>query len=354
MAQTSLVAPFNRWMMAQVRPLRLDRPARLRQVANLLGLSPQAKSRLEWFLWRTAHQATIAVTCRRFGIAPKTYHKWAIRYDEANLRTLEDRATVPHQKRHREYTLLQYERVVALRQQYIRYGKEKLRRLYGTQFPEDHTLSAWKVQCIIRAAKLYYHPQKNARTQAKRRRATAKKRITDLQVRKRTGFLFCLDTIVRYSLGTKRYIFTAIDRHAKLAFAHMYTSKSSRQARDFLYRLHHLVDGRIENIGHDNGTEFQGAFAHTCQQLKIPQYHSRPHTPKDNAVNERFNRTLTDEFLQLGNFTTDTTTFNRRLTEWLVEYNFRRPHQTLGYLSPIQFIYRYHHLLPMYPSSTCP
>ena len=337
-----------------VRPVSVIQPAavRQRQVAALLGLSKAAKNRLEWFLWKAEHQATVATTCRHFSIAPKTYHKWVARYAAGNLRLLEDRATVPHQKRHREYTPLQYERVVALRQQNIRYGKEKLLRLYGVQFPEDHTLSAWKVQCIITTASIYFHPQRQARINRKRCRSVRRKRITDLQVRKRTGFLFCLDNVVRYSMGTKRYIFTAIDRHAKLAFAHMYTSKSSRHARDFLYRLHHLVDGRIENIGHDNGTEFQGEFANTCQQLNIPQYYSRPRTPKDNAVNERFNRTLTDEFLQLGNFTTDTTIFNRHLTEWLVEYNFRRPHQTLGYLSPIQFISRYHHLLPMYPSST--
>jgi transposase InsO family protein len=54
----------------------------------------------------------------------------------------------------------------------------------------------------------------------------------------------------------------------------------------------------------------------------------------------------------MGNMTTETTEFNRRLTEWLIEYNFRRPHQSLGYLSPINFIYRHQRLLPMYPSST--
>lgn len=354
MSMNVRVARLNRWVVAQSRPLQFNRVTRLRRVADLLGISRHAKTRLAWFLWRDAHQATIAVTCRRFGITPKTYHHWAHRFDATNPRTLEDRPTTPHRRRQRTYTSLQYERLVALRRQHLRYGKEKLLRLYAAQFPEDRALSAWKVQCIIAAAGLYYHPAKNARTQAKRRRAEKRKRVTTLRVRHRTGFLFCLDTLVRYGVGTKRYIFTAIDRHAKLAFARMYASKNTSNARDFLLRLHHLVAGRIENVGHDNGSEFQGEFAATCRHLAIPQYHSRPQTPKDNAVNERFNRTLQDEFLQLGNFTTDTVRFNRRLTEWLVEYNFNRPHQTLGYLSPIQFIYRHHHLLPMYPSSTAP
>ncbi|MBI5229946.1 MAG: transposase [Candidatus Magasanikbacteria bacterium] len=43
---------------------------------------------------------------------------------------------------------------------------------------------------------------------------------------------------------------------------------------------------------------------------------------------------------------------NIKLTEWLIHYNFERPHQTLDYMPPINFTYKYHNVLPMYPSST--
>jgi transposase InsO family protein len=62
--------------------------------------------------------------------------------------------------------------------------------------------------------------------------------------------------------------------------------------------------------------------------------------------------TLKDEFLQMGNLTPDTERFNRNLTEWLVEYNFKRPHQTPGYVPPINFEAKYLRVLPTYPSST--
>ena len=334
----------------QQRPF--NRPAHLRQLATVLGLSNTAKQRLEWFLWREDRQATIAVTGRHFGMTPKTYHHWAKRFDETNLRLLEDQPKTPRQRRQKEYTPLQYERIVTLRRQFIRYGKEKLLRRYREEFPDDPRLTLWHIQCIILRAKIYYHPAKHARTQAKRRRAQAKKRITELRLESRSGFLFCLDTVVKYWQGQKRYVFTAIDRHAKLAFARMYPSKSSRNAAEFLNRLRELTAGRIENIGHDNGSEFQGSFAKQCREFNIPQYHSRVKTPKDNAVNERFNRTIQEEFINLENMTLDTDRFNRNLTEWLIEYNFRRPHATLGYISPINFIYRYHKLLPMTPSDT--
>jgi transposase InsO family protein len=179
-----------------------------------------------------------------------------------------------------------------------------------------------------------------------------RKKITELKRKPISGFLLCIDTVVRYWRGQKRYILTAIDRHTKVAFARMYTTHSSWAARDFLRRLHLLLDGKIENIQTDNGSEFHRDFDEACKALGLEHYWSRVKTPKDNAVNERFNRTLQDEFLSLGHLTDDVAVFNRNLTEWLIEYNFRRPHQSLGYLPPITFTFKYHKVLPMYPSST--
>jgi len=71
----------------------------------------------------------------------------------------------------------------------------------------------------------------------------------------------------------------------------------------------------------------------------------RVKTPKDNAINERFNRTLKEEFIHLGNSTTEPILFNQRLTEWLIEYDFNRPHQSLDYLSPIEYLNKYQKVL---------
>jgi transposase InsO family protein len=333
-------------------PAKFTRAERLRRVAATIQLSHGANTRLDWLLWHEEHGGNALLTARHFGIAPKTFWKWKKRFNDANLRTLEELSRVPRKRKERAITPLQAERIICLKRAHIRYGKAKIAALYQTEYHE--TVSQWKIQKTIEKYRLYYHPIKQARINKKRRNSVKRKKITDLKIKKRSGFLLCLDTVVIYWKSQKRFIFTAIDRHSKLAFARMYRSKSSGNARDFLYRLHHLVDGKIENIGHDNGTEFKGRFADACFALNIPQYHSRVKTPKDNPVNERFNRTLEEEFIQLGNMTDDCAEFNRRLTEWLVEYNFRRPHQTLGYMSPINFIYKHEHLLPMYPSSTKP
>lgn len=328
----------------------MDTHVRWRKVADILTLSKAAQARLEWMIWYESHNRNALAASRYFSIAPKTFHKWHGLFKEDNLRTLEDRPKTPKQRRTRKITSLQESRVVALKKAHIRWGKEKIARLYAEEHGEK--ISIWQVQKVIEKYRLYYHPARQARINRKRAQSVKRKKITDLKMKPLTGFLLCLDTIVIYWNSTKRYIFTAIDKHAKLAFARMYKSKSSRNAADFLRRLHWLCENKIENVGHDNGSEFKGEFTDVCKELQIAQYVSRVHTPKDNATNERFNRTLEEEFVQLGNFTADVDLFNRNVTEWLIEYNFKRPHQSLGYLSPMYFIQKHQHLLPMYSSST--
>jgi transposase InsO family protein len=189
----------------------------------------------------------------------------------------------------------------------------------------------------------------------------------------------------------RRYILTAIDTVSKIAFARMYTTKSSRSAADFLRRVFYLLDGSMLNALHDNGSEFHKEFQKACEELHITQYWSRERPPTDNSVNERFNRTVKEEFLDLGNFTPDPNVFNPKLTEWLIEYaftplevahrwrhvhrwktevgftspvygnstdiaglltGFTRPHQTLGYDTPWEFYQKTAKVLPMYSSRT--
>jgi transposase InsO family protein len=84
-------------------------------------------------------------------------------------------------------------------------------------------------------------------------------------------------------------------------------------------------------------SEFAKYLIKAAESLNLIHYHSRIKTPKDNAFDERFNRTLEDEFIALGHLTNDCAIFNKELTEWLIEYNFHWPHQPLNFLTSIQF-----------------
>jgi len=239
--------------------------------------------------------------------------------------------------------------VISLRKEKIRYGKMKLKVLYEGRYREP--VSSWKIQRVIEKHGLYFNPVRTEKLRTKRKASKVKKRITELTKEKRSGFLIAIDTIVLYWMGTKRYILTAIDEYGKIAFARMYPSKHSKYAKDFLTRLWYLLDGNIENITRDNGTEFAGEFDVAVEELGLGSYYSRLKTPTDNPVNERFNRTLQDEFIALGNMTDDCELFNKHLTEWLIEYNFKRPHQSLDYMTPVEFNEKYQ-VSGMYSSRT--
>jgi transposase InsO family protein len=340
-AAKRLDVPFNRYDL-------------WRKTAKALKLSSKAGQRLGWLIfYRTKAKHNASLTIRHFGLNRSVFYYWKARFNEANLRSLEDQSTAPVNRRQKEITSLEEGRAIALRKDHIHWGKMKLEKIYRETYGKK--LSSWHFQKTIQTYKLYPRPVKNARIQAKRQKAARKKRITELKVKlPYLGFLLHFDTIEIHWNGFKRYIITMMDHFTKLAFARMYATKSSASASDFLSRVGYLLDGRIANAHQDNGSEFSKYFKALCQKLEINQYYSRPHTPKDNPCLERFNQTLEYEWLKEGNFTTNIELFNSKLKEFIIEYNFKRPHQALDYLTPIQFALKYRQLSERYPSSTTP
>ena len=228
----------------------------------------------------------------------------------------------------------------------------KLQERYIVLFGEY--ISSWKIQKVIEEEHLYFNKAEHQRQRKRRKQARKhpKKRIHTLLKEKKTHFLWHVDTVVfTLSQGGYRYLLTAIDDTSKLAYARLYTTHSSKQAADFLKRLHYVTEGEIINLHHDNGSEFQKDFEVACQDINLPQWYSRVRTQKDNAVLERFNRTIQEEFIAITDIDLeDTREFNHYLLDWLVEYNSIRPHQALDYLTPLSYIDT--NLLPMSSSRT--
>jgi len=330
----------------------MNRYERWRNVAKLQKLSREALKRLEWIIfYETKGNFNASYTCRYFGIAPKTFYKYLNRFDQ-NPASLEDRSRAPLRVRTREITLEQENRIVKLRKENMFYGKEKLRQEYQEVYQED--ISSWKIWYTIKKHDLYPNPQRTEKERLRRRRGLKRKKITELKKKNQNalGYLIQVDTIVLHLFGLKRYILTAIDSFGKLAFARTYKNASSYSAADFLRRLNFLLDEQVINIQTDNGSEFLKHFEQACQELKLNHYFSRVRTPQDNCYVEYFNRTLQKEWLSQGNFHPDINVMNKSLTEWLVKYNFKRRHASLGNLSPIDYCVKYKKVLPMYPTRT--
>lgn len=317
-------------------------------------LTHQAQLKLEWIIFHYARgKKNAKLTAQTFGISRKTFHKWLGRFDETNLKTLEEHSKAPLNVRQRDISPWEESRIIKLRMAHIRWGKMKLQRLYIRE--HDDYISSWKIQKVIESRNLYYDKQKAQKRREKRLKGQPKNRITKLPISKDINYLWHVDTVIlTMTAGGYRYLLTAIDHVSKLAYARLYTTHHSKHAKDFLLRLEYLTANGIANIHHDNGSEFARDFTAACVELNLPQWYSRVRTPKDNAVLERFNRTIQEDFVDLWDVDPENVDhFNQKLTDWLTEYNDIRPHETLDYLTPLEYIdTKSIGVLPMSPSYT--
>ena len=303
---------------------------------------------IDWYYNKSGENKSY--TARHFGVSLSTIKKWVKRFKEENLWSLSEQSKKPKKVRQKEISSVQEARIIELRKKYIRLGKMKLKVLYEKEYGEE--VSSWKIQKVIEKHKLYYNKKQTAAQKRKRQRSQNKKRITEFKKKQLPCYLLQLDSIVKYWNGMKFYIITAVDHGTKIAFARMYKNHSSESAKDFLKRLQMLLDDKIVNLQTDNGSEFHKYFDMECKKMKIEHYWSRPRRSKDNAEVERFNRTLQEEFIQLGNWIPEPDKFNKKLAEWLIFYNFTRPHQSLDYITPFQHYSNTSPLAAMYSSRT--
>lgn len=336
------------------QPLQ-DKYCRWRGVGHDM-LSPPAQMRLEWIIfYSTSGKRNASVTASYFGVSRKTLHKYLSRFNETDLRSLEERSRAPLHKRQRTITIQEEDRIVDLRKKSkCKRGKKKLQRNYWNKYQQR--VSTSKVQQTIDKFHLYpdkVERQVQIRRRERRKEAPPKIRIHQFEKKEELGYLWHTDTVVIYWSGKRRVIFTALEDQTKIAYARVYQSGSSRSGKDFLERLIYLSNHQIINTHHDNGVEFEGEFEKACRLLGIAQIYSRVRQPKDNPALERFNRTVQEEWLEVSETgLDDVQQANIDLTEWLVDYNFDRPHQSLDYQSPIEYATLRFPVSPMWAAST--
>ena len=154
------------------------------------------------------------------------------------------------------------------------------------------------------------------------------------------GGLVKADSIVRFTNGIKRYIVTAIDKESKFAFAYAYKNHSSDATVDFMKKFKEVSPVSLTHIQTDNGSEFAKHFELFLEKDGVIHFHTYPRCPKQNSEIERFNRTLSDAFIKQNRMLLayDIDKFNEKLIDWLLWYNTRRPHWSLGLVSPLKYI----------------
>ena len=154
----------------------------------------------------------------------------------------------------------------------------------------------------------------------------------------RPGELVEIDTVSIFVDGLKRYLLTAIDLPTRFAFAYIYKSSSSANARDFLDKLKRVTPFPITRVQTDNGHEFEKHFSQACREQDLVHYFNYPHHPQSNAHLERFNRTVQEQFAYWHpDALYEPQAFNRKLMDYLVWYNTEKPHRGIGKLPPLRY-----------------
>lgn len=276
-----------------------------------------------------------------FGTSRRTLYRWqaALTKSKGNLASLDPGSRAPHRRRKRHIPEPVAAFIIKERNAHPGLGKKKLTPLlneagYAVSEPyigrciadlkqQGRLPSGRKLSFYAKTDTFREKPLKKR----KKKRRTAKRGME-------------LDTVVRFVDGAKRYILTAIDTKKKFAFAGAYTSHSSQAAADFLQKLNFVCPLPIQELQTDNGSEFAKEFEQACSKLHITHFHTYPRSPKMNAAIERFNRTISDDFISRNRalLRDDLPDFNEKLADWLIWYNTIRPHETLGNISPLRYI----------------
>jgi len=152
----------------------------------------------------------------------------------------------------------------------------------------------------------------------------------------------------------KIYLFIAIDRTLKFPFVQLATKANHVTAPAFIVALINAVPYKIHAELSDNGIQFRlpsrysdGPIARIamhmvsmrCHEIGIEHRCTKNKHPWANGQVESMNRNINDATVKVYHYD-DHLKLRRHLSEFMDVYNFRRRLNTLGGLTPYEFICR--------------
>jgi len=303
-------------------------------------ISSEAAKKLRW-MDHYLKLRNARLTCRYFGISPKTFYRWWNRFDPKDLTSLEEESRRPRHVRQPQTPAAVVEAILELRTQYPRWGKKKLVVLLARKGIQASASTVGRVMNRLKARGVLVEPLNvtQAKLARKRRRkpryAVRKPKEFRAQA---PGDLVEVDTVqIKLVPSEIRFQFSARDVVSRFDAIRAYKHQSSAKAAHFLHYLRKKFPFRVRAIQIDGGSEFKDLFEEECQAQKIPLFVLPPKSPKLNGHVERSNRTHREEFYEVYDVDLELEEHNRQLAEWEYVYNYIRPHESLDYLTPNQY-----------------
>jgi len=134
------------------------------------------------------------------------------------------------------------------------------------------------------------------------------------------------------------FLFVAIDDHARIGFTDMYPDERKASAIQFLENTvayFRSLRVKVHRLLTDNGSAFRSkSFAKACRRLGIRHGFTRPYRPQTNGKAERFIQSALREWAY-GIPYQHSSERTAMLDRWIHHYNWHRPHQGIGGLTPV-------------------
>ena len=234
-------------------------------------LSRKARQRLKWFDYYNSHAHNARLTCRHFDISPQTFYRWKHRYNPHDLRSLEDRSHQPKHLRQPTASVELVEAVLKLREEYPRWGKDKLVILLHR---DGFNCSASTVGRILHRLKergVLKEPVPNHISARKRQRQRPYAvRKPKEYIANKPGDIVEVDTLdVRPLPGTILKHFTAHDVISRWDVVSVHSRANASTAAHFLDTLESRILFPVRAIQVDGGAQFEAIFEAEYQRRDI-------------------------------------------------------------------------------------
>jgi transposase InsO family protein len=279
-----------------------------------------------------AEKVTWNAAAAAFHVSAKTARKWVDRYQAEQKAGLYDRSSRPHRSPRLTSTEL-VERVLALRRQ----------RWTGVRISQTTGLSRATISRILRRYKLSRTRDLDPIIPVRRYEHPHPGDLLHLDTKKlariaKPGHRLTGDPRDETRGAGWEMLHVAIDDHSRIAFSQFQPDERACSTVAFLraaVAYYARFGIRIRRLLTDNAPcYYSDLFAATCQQLGIRHLRTRPYTPRTNGKAERFIQTALREWAYARLYQ-HSAQRQAELEPWLHDYNWHRPHASLGQSPPI-------------------
>lgn len=327
-------------------------------------ISEGAKKHLAWlYLLYHEHDGSISRAARKIGISRQwlSYLKNVFERYKRDPRSLEPRSRAPLNRKKRKRIPKEIELLIIKERDAPPgcWGKEKIKRIMKREHGID--VGSSTVNRYLRK-----HGKVDPKISEKNSNAWKNKKLRDcdqakkplLQVKHRPpkeikdyrpGALIEKDMkyiikqgqfINTEKIGVREnfwYQHTEIDSFTRIRAIELVEDSTSATATQAHERAVIRFPFSVACENTDNGSENNGSFADALQTNNVFHFYSKVGTPTDNPRVERSHLTDDVEFYNRGNMHIALKKQQEANLKWEWTYNYKRPHQALGYLTPMEF-----------------